>query len=320
MIESIKYARFAKARYAQPKHGTYTRIMLLKPVVAGADTAVIPTDTSDLKTTDALVDLGNFKQHVEVTKNVMNRDKQPGAKRDYVEEMMLEYYKKKTADQWKDENWFKLGEKLATLINKSDRKKFLNDLTESEYGEAYLVAHAMAKVLENIDGENEMRIDVASANKTDLDKKIVEAMPGNDGFVLKAIIRGTDKFNCDDGPKEQNGSLSVGHYDSFVKIDNSDKYVYFDAIKRGTLNNNEHIPEIVNIKDYLPNDPSCNILIFLFNKDKEYPTTENLQDLKVTTKDNGKKRCWINATLYAVLFGIMNKEKKNREEEVEGGE
>jgi len=83
MIRSIKLARFAEARYKLPEHDP--KIMLVKPGVTGADTAVISTDTSDLKTTDALVDLGNFEQHVKVTENEMNRDKQPGAKEGYVE-------------------------------------------------------------------------------------------------------------------------------------------------------------------------------------------------------------------------------------------
>jgi hypothetical protein len=60
--------------------------MLVKPGVPSADTAVMSTDTSDLKTTDALVDLGNFEKHVQVTENVMNRGNQPGEKDDYVEE------------------------------------------------------------------------------------------------------------------------------------------------------------------------------------------------------------------------------------------
>ena len=85
MIESIKNARFAQATYTLPKRKHEPKIMLVKPGVPSADTAVISTDTSDLKTTDALVDLGNFKKHVEVTENEMNRDDQPGAQDNYEE-------------------------------------------------------------------------------------------------------------------------------------------------------------------------------------------------------------------------------------------
>jgi len=319
MIESIELARFAKAPYPPPQHNP--TIMVVKPGDHSDDPAVISTNTSDLKTTDALVDLGNFKKHVTATKKVVDND-QPQSGGD-IYNMMLKYNTNKTTDQWKDKNWVQLGKTLAGLIdNDASKQNFLNDLKDGEYGEAMLVAGAMQKVLENIDGENKMRFGYAYANNDDLDGKIATAMAqamGNmddkDVFNLKAIIRGTDKLKCNDGPKEQNGSRSVGHFDSFVKLDDNDKYVYFDASKKGTTPNNQDIPEIVNIKDYLPNDLSCNFLIFLFNNDKEYPTTENLKDLKVTTEYNGKNRCWINATLYAVLFGIMNKGNENSEEE-----
>lgn len=83
MIKSIEFARFAEATYDHPAHNP--GIIVVKPRVPSDDPAVISTDTSDLKTTDALVDLGNFKKHVEVTENVMNRDKQPDTKEGYVE-------------------------------------------------------------------------------------------------------------------------------------------------------------------------------------------------------------------------------------------
>ena len=116
-------------------------------------------------------------------------------------------------------------------------------------GEALQVATAMQKVLENIDGENEMRVGVAHANKSEseseseynLNKKINKAMEDGtmDGFKLKAIIRGTNKFDCTKEPAQTDGndkSQSVGHFDSFVKLNDDDQYVYFDAIKKGTLN------------------------------------------------------------------------------------
>ena len=185
MIEGIKYAIFAQASYAQPEH--ISNIMLLKPGVAGADTAVMSTDTSDLKTTDALVDLGNFKKHVTATQDVVDDDQplQSGGYRE-IYNMMRKYYNDKTADQWKDENWVKLGEKLATLIETASNKdNFLNDLKNNDYGEAQLVAQAMQKVLENIDGENEMNVGVAYANKTKLDDEIVSAIQeeGMNGFI-----------------------------------------------------------------------------------------------------------------------------------------
>ena len=84
MIESIKYARFAEGRYTLPQRKHHPGITLLKPVT-GADAAVMSTDTSGLKTTDALVDLGDFKEHVKVTRGVIEKDKEPDVKEDYVE-------------------------------------------------------------------------------------------------------------------------------------------------------------------------------------------------------------------------------------------
>ena len=72
MIESIEYARFAQATYTLTQRKHDSRITLLKPGVTDADTAVISTDTSGLKTTDALVDLGDFKQHVTETQKVVD--------------------------------------------------------------------------------------------------------------------------------------------------------------------------------------------------------------------------------------------------------
>ena len=114
----------------------------------------------------------------------------------------------------------------------------------------------------------------------------------------------------------QPGSTLRGAWAIFDHPLDLHKYVHFDAI------NNRTTPETVNINDYLPEDNSCNYLIFLFNNDDKYPTLDNLENLKVTTDGNGNKRCWINATLYAVLFGIMNKkgkEEKEGEEEEEDG-
>ena len=324
LFEKARRVNEARENVQQEETITYrpltARVVYFNPDPNDPDTAVMSTDTSDLKIADVF---GDFKKHVTATKEVVDND-QPQSGGD-IYNMMLEYNTNKTADQWNDKNWVQLGKKLATLIeNASDKENFLKDLSGGKYGEAMLVAQAMEKVLKNIDGENEMRVGYAYANNENLDRAMALAMTqamGNmddmERFNLKAIIRGTKQFNCNEGPETHDGTRSVGHYDSFVKLDN-DKYVYFDAGASGTLKNDEDIPKTVDITTDLPNDPSCNFLIFLFNNDKEYPTTESLQDLKVTTKGNGDDRCWINATLYAVLFGIMNKEKKNREEE--GGE
>ena len=320
-----KARRVNEARENVPQEETITyrpltaRVVYFNPDPNDPDTAVMSTDTSVLKTTNALVDLGNFKQHVTATQEVVNG--QPVQTGGEIYDMMLKYNTDKTATQWNDGNWVKLGKKLAGLIETaSDKEKFLTDLNENKYGEALLVANAMAKVLEKIGGENKMRFGYAYANNENLGDKIATAMKGVEkGFNLKAIIRGTKPVNCEKIHGGDENNNSVGHYDSFVKIEDNDKYVYFDAIERGTLDKDGAL-KTVDITTYLPNDPSCKFLIFLFNNDKNYPTTENIKDLQVTTAGNGKGRCWINATLYAVLFGIMNKGKENSEEEGEGGE
>ena len=87
MITSIKLARFAEAPYHPPPHNP--TIMVVKPGDHSDDPAVISTDTSMPNAIDVvgdLGDLGNFTEHVEVTENVINRDKKPGAKDGYVEQ------------------------------------------------------------------------------------------------------------------------------------------------------------------------------------------------------------------------------------------
>ena len=305
------------------------RIVVFNPAATDPDTAVTLPYTPD---PTAVGVVGDLTKHVETAKAVVDGNTQQAGGEQEIYNMMLEYNTDKTATRWNDGNWVKLGKKLAGLIDTdADKTQFVNDLGGGREGEAKLVADAMQKVLENIDGENEMRVGHAYANKDGLNKAMETAMNmamANEDigkFHLKAIIRGTNKFKCGKHPaKQKDGTRSVGHYDSFVRIEGENKYVHFDAVKVGTKMKSEDktTPETVDIKNYLPQDLSCNYLIFLFNNDEEYPTTENLKDLKVTTKDNGKNRCWINATLYAVLFGIMNKKGKETsgEEEEEEGE
>jgi len=327
MIESIKFAEFAGAPYDHPPHDP--RIIVVKQGVPKADQAIISPNTHELNTTDVFGDLGDFTKHVEAAKEVVDGKSQQSGGEQEIYNMMLEYYKKKEHDQWNEDNWLKLGKELAGLIEDNPTKTvFVNDLSGGEFGEALQVATAMGKVLENIDGENEMKIGSAYAKKNDpakkydLDTAIDSAMSmamGKDEmgvFNLKAIIRGTDPFDCGEGPEKVNGKRSIGHFDSFVKIEGGDKYVHFDALTGGTQKDGSL--KIVNINDYLHED-LCRYLIFLFNNDENYPKSE---DLKVSTDGNGNNRCWINATLYAVLFGIMNKEGKlsevKEEERIEG--
>ena len=120
---------------------------------------------------------------------------------------------------------------------------------------------------------------------------------------LKAVIRGIKKLNC------EKDADNVFHYESYVEIpskrnalkENDDHlkgtYVKFDALSYGTLDDD------VKIFNIIPSsEDKCNYLILLF-KLEENGYIEN--DYKVITMGNGSNRCWINATLYAFVFGIM---------------
>ena len=298
------------------------RIVYFNVRASPTDTGVTFPVTSD---PTAAVVIGDLKQHVEAAQNVVDGeevvDESQSGGYEEIYDMMLKYHEDKTAKRWNDGNWVELGNKLATLIEPvANRDKFLDYLNNDVEGEALQVATAMQKVLEKIKGENKMKFGFAyatnnSESEYNLNEKITGAMEGNemDRFNLKAIIRGTKKFDCNTGPEEHRGKRTIDHYDSFVKIEGGDKYVHFDALSYGTQKEDGSL-EIVDIKDYLPVGPSCNVLIFLFNKDNEYPQTGDLKELQVRTAGNGNSRCWINATLYAVLFGIMNKEGTLKEE------
>jgi len=326
MIKSIKFAEFANITYAQPKNENKHQpsIFLLKQDTSD-DQAFIPIDTSMPTATDVFGDfgdLGDFTKHVEVTNNVVNDESPQSGGEQEIYDMILKYNTKKTADQWKDENWIKLGKKLAGLITGPDKTQFSEDLKNDKFGEALQVVTAMGKVLEKIARENVMTVGVAYANKTNLGDEIARVIPDMNGLHLKAIIRGTKAFDCKSDLRTPDGTRSIHHYDSFVKLDDGDhQYVHFDAIKNGTKTDGDNAtPIVVDIKESLPDATSCNYLIFLFNNNDKYPKTADLKELQVTTKDNGTNRCWINATLYAVLFGIMNKKGKlSDKKRIEGG-
>ena len=124
---------------------------------------------------------------------------------------------------------------------------------------------------------------------------------------LKAVIKGIKVLNC----VEKNVN-NVFHYESYVEIpskrnavkENDDHlkgtYIKFDALENGTLDND------LQIKKILPDsEDKCNYLILLFKIEENDINENDINDYKVKTLGNGENRCWINATLYAFLFGIM---------------
>lgn len=291
------------------------RVLYLKEGDTDPDTAVIPLKSPKRPATTAIDVFGDFTEHVETTEAVVAGESPQSGGEQEIYDMMRKYYTDKTDKQWNEANWVKLGKGLAGLITGSDKTQFLKDLQNKSFGEALQVATAMGKVLEKIDGENEMKVGFAYANKQNLNNEIYKVMTEDtEGFKLKAIIRGTNEFVCKDDPRNIDGTLSVDHFDSFVKIDGEHQYVYFDALKNGTKTGDDNAPLEVDINTYLPDGNSCQYLIFLFNKVDKYPQTGDLNELQVITDGNGDNRCWINATLYAVLFGIMKKKGKKLSE------